>query len=273
MAVGDTGGLLGPQVPARGCVRVECSVGAASWRQRRCWKVWAGWSWSTGAVRWMPEKLAEGAGELELVHRKGPSGVPEKLGEERGPWSSRRWPLCRRTRPTTRKRRLFLCCARSVCVCAPAEEMIHTQVQRWGSEQAAQGLKEPGGGNGVADPPATPRGARRARESARQACRQTPAVSLASRSLGLPGSEGEEGTCLWACVHARMCVHAHAHVCTELLFPFSIFLSTRKNFREPLHPSRGGTRRATCARAHAHARTRVRARTHRSLGARSADRT
>ena len=34
-----------------------------------------------------------------------------------------------------------------VCVHVPAEEMVHTQVQRWGLEHAAEGLQEPGGGN------------------------------------------------------------------------------------------------------------------------------
>lgn len=62
---------------------------------------------------------------------------------------------------------------------------------------------------------------------------------------------------LGACVCTHMRVYVHTHVYTELLLHFSIFSSTRKNFREPLHPSPGSTRRATCARAHAHACTLV----------------
>lgn len=49
------------------------------------------------------------------------------------------------------------------------------------------------------------------------------------------------------------CVHVRAHILPALIFHFSFFLTTRKNFCEPLHPSPGCTWRDTCARSHTRA--------------------
>lgn len=49
------------------------------------------------------------------------------------------------------------------------------------------------------------------------------------------------------------CVHVRAHILPALIFHFSFFLTTRKNFREPLHPSPGCTWRDTCAHSHTRA--------------------
>lgn len=119
----------------------------------------------------------------------------------------------------SRKRRLFLCCAKvcvCVCVCVPAEEMIHTQVQRRGSEQAAQGLKEPRGGNG--------RGACHTQEGRGgpwKAPGRSPgrsAVGLLQSALfpgarGFPRAKGKKGRASGRVrVHAHACVRAHTRV-------------------------------------------------------------
>lgn len=92
----------------------------------------------------------EGVGRLALVQGKcwgaGGRGVRAGAGDTQGRAGPR----------LPRKRSPFLCGARGslslslllrrVCVCVRAEEMIHTQVQRWGSEQ--EPLEETGGGRG-----------------------------------------------------------------------------------------------------------------------------